>query len=587
MKAINQILEAINYGNNCLICDGETFSDFYYEDGRILTIKEGLRKKLLEKGIILIEYSLDEGPKYFLDDLKDEDKQKIQKVFQTIGLTGQASIEQRAIFCDTLKIKNLLLYSEDLYWKERKNDTIKLAVLIRSAELWVPKCIDISVTDENTRKIIYIFHDLSQNAILKRKKNILILEAKEGCINDYVANSYFFIKLPHPTKDEKEEFIKICKSKFQNCKFENDLSISEVANITASTPNLSIYNLISGSHENNTIIKVKDLIKRKEEDILKMSEGTLKLLDVPNPEKIILEGSYINFAKNYFTKIANSLKQGNKNIPRFVVLVGPPGAGKTQLAYLVASKAGVPAFELISPKSGIVGETERKARLQQSILKEIYPNVGFIDEVTEALPMERSDFDGDSGASKAVLAAFLTFTSDPSIEGKSLLIGTTNCPWRISEAMRSRIHFIPIFHPSLEDFIIITQSILKKEFNDFKISNEDSFISAINKLYLKGAIPRDIVNLANNLSFELEGKFDEKRFYEKVDNFLSNRWLSIVYADLWALKVSSNKDFFPWYNNSSYNLPAHFNGIIDIERNEVNFNLLDQKINELKPFANL
>jgi hypothetical protein len=102
-----------------------------------------------------------------------------------------------------------------------------------------------------------------------------------------------------------------------------------------------------------------------------------------------------------------------------------------------------------------VGETERKARLQQTALREWVPNIAFADEITEMLPLERSDFDGDSGASRAVMAALLTSLSDETRRGKSLLIATTNCPWRMGAAMRSRFVVLPVLHPLKEDYASI------------------------------------------------------------------------------------------------------------------------------------
>lgn len=90
-------------------------------------------------------------------------------------------------------------------------------------------------------------------------------------------------------------------------------------------------------------------------------------------------------------------------MPAQVLLVVLPAQEKTDLAILTAASA-VSAYAMHSPKGGIVGETERKCRLQYA-LREWTPNVSFIEEITEAVPLERSEFDGDSGASGAVGAA--------------------------------------------------------------------------------------------------------------------------------------------------------------------------------------
>src|SRR5690606_17569467 len=117
-----------------------------------------------------------------------------------------------------------------------------------------------------------------------------------------------------------------------------------------------------------------------------------------------------------------ALLRGESSMPGAVLLAGSPGSGKTDLALLVAARASVSAYEMHSPKAGIVGETERRTRLQQSLLAQFQPNVAFIDEITEAFPMQRSDFDGDSGASRAVMASLLSALSDEGRRGRSLLV---------------------------------------------------------------------------------------------------------------------------------------------------------------------
>ena len=85
------------------------------------------------------------------------------------------------------------------------------------------------------------------------------------------------------------------------------------------------------------------------------------------------------------------------------------------------------------------------------------------DEITEQFPLEQSEgFDGDSGASRAVMGQLLTSLSDESRRGRALLVATTNCPWRIGAAMRSRFTVIPVLHPLEEDFPGILASIAEQ-----------------------------------------------------------------------------------------------------------------------------
>lgn len=52
--------------------------------------------------------------------------------------------------------------------------------------------------------------------------------------------------------------------------------------------------------------------------------------------------------------------------------------------------------------------------------------------------------------------------SDETRRGRSLLVGTTNCPWRISAAMRSRFVIVPVLQPLEQDLPMIICAIVRR-----------------------------------------------------------------------------------------------------------------------------
>ena len=246
------------------------------------------------------------------------------------------------------------------------------------------------------------------------------------------------------------------------CVFESDMALDNVANLTANTPNRGLEALLRASHRGNRRVTARELLAQKAKDVEQLSEGTLELLDTEKVASSSLYGRNIATACSIMQRLSSGLVDGNRHMPANVLLAGPPGTGKTDLTKKTARDGKASAYLMHSPKGPYVGMTERLARQQQMLLGQWTPNVALCDEITEQFPLERSDFDGDSGASRAVMGQLLTSLSDEGRRGRALLIATTNCPWRIGAAMRSRFSVIPVLHPLAEDFPGILKSIAEQ-----------------------------------------------------------------------------------------------------------------------------
>lgn len=276
-------------------------------------------------------------------------------------------------------------------------------------------------------------------------------------------------------------------------------------------------------------------------------------------------------------------------MPGAVLLAGAPGSGKTDLALLAAGRAGVSAYQMHSPKAGIVGETERRTRLQQSLLAQFQPNLAFIDELTEAFPMQRSDFDGDSGASRAVMASLLTALSDEGRRGRSLLVGTTNCLWRISAAMLSRFLVVPVLFPLAEDYADIVLATAMRVAPCVELDpTDEQIVLAARLFYEKGASPRDVRRALGHAQL-LTGRLDaDAVLFAARDQCASTSRASSIYADLWAVQCCSQKSLFPWYDDlAGYPFPAHLVGIVDPRTGDKDESELHKRIEELRPYANV
>jgi AAA+ superfamily predicted ATPase len=346
--------------------------------------------------------------------------------------------------------------------------------------------------------------------------------------------------------------------------------------------------MLRASQRTGEAITLAGLIGQKSRDVAEISEQTLAVLDASPVDKVQLVGRNVATPQSVMEKFGKALRRGDPNIPGSLLLVGPPGAGKTDLALIAAAEANVNAYQMHSPKGGIVGQTERQVRLQWETLRAWTPNLSFIDEITEAMPMQRTDFDGDSGASRAVTAAMLTALSDETRRGRSLLVATTNCPWRIGEAMRSRFAVLPVLHPLCEDYAAIVESLARRVAGAALDKNDPCVLEAAEIFHLKGANPRQIRSALSAILLDAGALTRESVRAAALDLRASASPAAVAYCDLWAVKACSRQSWLPWAADpSSYPFPSHLKALVDPATGVVKESELDRRLEELKPHADV
>lgn len=115
---------------------------------------------------------------------------------------------------------------------------------------------------------------------------------------------------------------------------------------------------------------------------------------------------------------------------RGVLLVGPPGTGKTMLARSIGRLVELPVveFRISSLMSSLLGETERRFSQAFATLEAMSPNVVFIDEIEKAFG-DSSERDG--GTMMRCTGALLSWLSDNPYP--NFIVATSNSLRRMGE----------------------------------------------------------------------------------------------------------------------------------------------------------
>lgn len=575
-------------GRSTMILTGRSIYDFECrEDGSVTTLVKMMAEYAKGLHLVMVRYSLADGLVVPYNMYGKADVETIKNALSSNAITnakrasGNCQASQELV--EILRGISRMVSFSDYGLKWQDGEQMKFLFLFEFTSDIMPTAA--SVNQLVARELIY---QLAYSRPFLDNGNLLILaDVVEGKIDGQVQGLVYHKFLPYPGYEEKLVFIKGLHRKYPNAKYAPDLDDQLIANLSSSTPNRGLDLVFRASHISGFPIEVKGLIEQKTKDVQTISEETISMLDTTRIKNVSLKGENVRVPMEFLREQANGLRSRDKTIRPNILLMGAPGTAKTDIAILTAQWATVPVYQLNSPKAGIVGETERRAALQARIFASTTPSLGFIDEITEAMPMQRSH-NLDSGASDAVMQALLNTLSDNTREGKSMLIATTNCGFKMGSAMRDRFVIVPVIMPSIEDFPEIICSIAKQVSGTTFNPQDYNIREAAKIFYEKHIMPRRI-RAALKLVCCKDGLTPKSVFEAAKDaNPLDEAsWLSAIYADLCAISLTVSKRLLPWHGHEdTYPFPDYVKAILD-ENHQVDPVKLNNEIKRLLPYVNV
>jgi cell division protease FtsH len=241
---------------------------------------------------------------------------------------------------------------------------------------------------------------------------------------------------------------------------------------------------------------------------VKSSEG-IKFSDVAGEDE----------AKENLTEIVDYLHNPGKykeigaSMPKGILLVGPPGTGKTMLAKAVAGEANVPFFSMSGSEfvEMFVGMGASKVRDLFRQAKEKAPCIVFIDEI-DAIGKKRDGHVGGNDEREQTLNQLLTEMDG--FEGNTgvIILAATNRPESLDPALTRPGRFdrrVPVELPDLKG----REAILRVHANKIKVEAGVDFAKIARMA--SGASGAELANIVNEAA--LRAVRDGRSFANQAD----------------------------------------------------------------------
>lgn len=189
--------------------------------------------------------------------------------------------------------------------------------------------------------------------------------------------------------------------------------------------------------------------------------------------------------------------------PKGMVLVGPPGTGKSLVAKAIAGELGVPLVRMDFGRvfSSFVGSSEQRIRTALRQVEAMSPCVLFCDEIDKGLGGIASGGGSDSGVSMRVLGSFLTWLQD--CEYPVFTMVTANNIDGLPPELMRRGRFDAIFSTSLptdqerKDVLAIHLAKRGRDIEDFSEEDVERIVASCNKYVpaeIESAVKDALVN---------------------------------------------------------------------------------------------
>jgi SpoVK/Ycf46/Vps4 family AAA+-type ATPase len=393
-------------------------------------LPEGLRQ-LCARREVVVSYDVSAG-------LTFPDPAREKALRRALGLKGPLPSDPAR----ALVVLDALLASERL-------PPASVAVILEYAHALVPSG---PTAAAERQAITTLARWATDPRIAARRPLVLLIAPSLGELSDEVyagAAGAEAVAVPRPGLEERLAFVQALRERLPGAAWE--LSPEQLAAETGGLSLSQIEDIVQRAHAGRVPLARPAVVEGKVE-LLRREYG--EVLEILQPKHDLSAVGGLDHAVRELREVADIMRRGlHSAAPMGLVLMGPPGTGKSYLAECFAKECGLLCVRFRPLRQMYVGQSERNQEKAFSAIRSLAPVVVLVDESDQAEGGSRDQGSGDSGVSERMRGAAFAFWGDGSLRGRVLRIDITNRVDLIDAAMRRSGRTdvkIPILMPDAE-----------------------------------------------------------------------------------------------------------------------------------------
>jgi AAA+ superfamily predicted ATPase len=275
----------------------------------------------------------------------------------------------------------------------------------------------------------------SDPKVAARRPLVLLVAPTAGEVSEEVyvgAAGAEVVAVPRPDLAARTEFVRALRDRYPGVDWR--MTPEELAAETGGLALVQVEDILQRTQGSRQPLSRESIVDRKI-DLLRQEYG--EVLEILAPRFDLSAVGGLEHAVGELKEVADIMRRGLFSAaPMGIMLMGPPGTGKSYLAECFAKECGMLCVRFRPLRQMYVGQSERNQEKAFAAIRALAPVVVIVDESDQAEGGSRDQGSGDSGVTERMRAAAFNFWGDSSLRGRVLRIDITNRADLIDSAMR-------------------------------------------------------------------------------------------------------------------------------------------------------
>ena len=275
----------------------------------------------------------------------------------------------------------------------------------------------------------------SDPKVADRRPLVLLIAPAAGDVAEEVyagASGAEVVAVPRPDLAARADFAAYLKDRYPATAWE--MTADQLAAETGGLALVQMEDIVQRAGGVGATLSRASIVDRKI-DLLRQEYGDV--LEILQPKHDLSAVGGLEPAVRELKEVADVMRRGLASAaPMGIILMGPPGTGKSYLSECFAKECGMLCVRFRPLRQMYVGQSERNQEKAFGAIRALAPVVVIVDESDQAEGGSRDQGSGDSGVTERMRASAFNFWGDNSLRGKVLRIDITNRVDLIDAAMR-------------------------------------------------------------------------------------------------------------------------------------------------------